>query len=192
MENLRPKTSSHRDFCVRGRFRETTREMLEAHVVIFGVKVRFVQVQQRDENYEQSTAFFHVGTFLQHVNAMMSPSNWTTNISGKEWVYCAAGLQAEVLNLSSRCKTECVEIYIRIFSKYFTKKRCGFCFFRLCHINSIYSKSASVKHFVAGSDVTALTETWDRPQFSDNLFADLRSYNVFRKQGEKVFMEVWL
>lgn len=43
------------------------------------------------------------------------------------------------------------------------------------------SMSASVRTFAAGADITALTKTWNRPEFPDNLFADLRSSNVFHR-----------
>lgn len=48
----------------------------------------------------------------------------------------------------------------------------------------MYSKSAAVQNSVAGADVAALTETCDRTEFADNLFADLQSYDMFCGQRE--------
>ncbi|XP_055328906.1 uncharacterized protein LOC129581717, partial [Paramacrobiotus metropolitanus] len=53
--------------------------------------------------------------------------------------------------------------------------------FKLCNVNGILSKSASVKQFCSGSDIVGFTETWDRSEYPDSLFADLRSFNVFRR-----------
>lgn len=32
--------------------------------------------------------------------------------------------------------------------------------------------------------MAALTKTWDRPEYADSVFADLRVFNVFRRQRE--------
>ena len=53
--------------------------------------------------------------------------------------------------------------------------------FRFCNIRSIYNKSLEVHLFSIGSDISAFVETRDSPELADSLFADLRSYNVFRK-----------
>lgn len=62
-----------------------------------------------------------------------------------------------------------------------SKNRTTSACFRLCNISAISSKSFPGRNFVSNGDIVALTETWDRPEFPDRLFAHLRSFNVFRK-----------
>ena len=56
-----------------------------------------------------------------------------------------------------------------------------FVLFRLCNITSIQNKHAAVKLCTAVADVTALVETKDCDSFPDNYFANLTSFNVFRR-----------
>ena len=53
--------------------------------------------------------------------------------------------------------------------------------FRFSNIVSIFNKSSSGKIFSSSADVTGLVETRDCPEYTDNLFADLRVFNVFRR-----------
>ena len=46
---------------------------------------------------------------------------------------------------------------------------------------SFSNKSSAFQLFCSFSDVTGLVETKDCEDFPDNKFADLRSFNVFRK-----------
>ena len=57
--------------------------------------------------------------------------------------------------------------------------------FRFCNIISIFNKSPSVKLFCSSVDITGLVETRDCPDYADNIFADLRSFNVFRRARDR-------
>ena len=57
--------------------------------------------------------------------------------------------------------------------------------FRFSNIVSIFNKSAAVKLFCSKVDVTGLVETRDCPDYVDNLFANLTSFNVFRKPRDQ-------
>ena len=57
--------------------------------------------------------------------------------------------------------------------------------FRFSNVVSVFNKSAAVKLFCSSVDVTGLVETRDCPEYVDNLFADLRSHNVFRKPRDR-------
>lgn len=52
---------------------------------------------------------------------------------------------------------------------------------RLSNLNGVLSKSPSVKIFCSFADITGLTETWDKAEYADKIFADLRTFNVFRR-----------
>ena len=57
----------------------------------------------------------------------------------------------------------------------------NFLLFRLCNIVSISNKHSAVKIFTFAADVTALVETKDCDSYPDNYFANLTSFNVFRR-----------
>ena len=42
-----------------------------------------------------------------------------------------------------------------------------------------------MKIFASSADVTGLVETRDCPEYADNLFTDLRVFNVFRRAGDR-------
>ena len=53
--------------------------------------------------------------------------------------------------------------------------------FRFSNIVSIFNKSASVKVFCSAADITGLVETRDCEEYTDNKFANLTSFNIFRR-----------
>ena len=57
--------------------------------------------------------------------------------------------------------------------------------FRFSNIVSIFNKSAAVKLFCSSADVTGLVETRDCSDYVDNLFANLTSFNVFRRPRDR-------
>ena len=57
--------------------------------------------------------------------------------------------------------------------------------FRFSNIVSIFNESPSVKVVCSSVDITGLVETRDCPDYTDNIFADLRSFNVFRRARDR-------
>ena len=57
----------------------------------------------------------------------------------------------------------------------------NFVLFQLCNIISISNKHGAVKIFTSAADVTALMKTKNCDSYPDNYFANLTSFNVFRR-----------
>lgn len=85
MEGLCLKNPPHRDFEAMGLPEDTTEEALRQHLEILGVRIRSVDVREKNENDKLGTTLASVGTFALHENGMLEPSNWLTNISVQEW-----------------------------------------------------------------------------------------------------------